>query len=83
MSLRAQIAAICGNTSRTGKQWRRQLAWRLTDEAVSEQTGLILLSVAADRMGLAAMRCAGLLGQMASRTEGWIVLPTAPLSRLI
>ena len=24
----------------TGQQWRRQLAWRLTDEAVRERTGL-------------------------------------------
>jgi len=50
----------------TGQQWRRKLAWRLTDEAVREQTGLIPLSVAADRIGHAAMRCAGLLAYMAS-----------------
>ena len=51
----------------TGQQWRRQLAWRLTDEAVRERTGLIPLSVAADRIGHASMRCAGLLAQMASQ----------------
>lgn len=51
----------------TGLQWRRRLAWRLTDEAVHEQTGLIPLSVAADRIGHAAMRCAGLLAKRASQ----------------
>jgi predicted nuclease with RNAse H fold len=51
----------------TGQQWRRRLAWRLTDEAVREQTGLIPLSVAADRIGHAAMRCAALLAKCASQ----------------
>jgi predicted nuclease with RNAse H fold len=53
----------------TGQQWRRQLAWRVTDEVVREQTGLIPLSVAADRIGHAAMRCAGLLAKLASRGQ--------------
>ena len=53
----------------TGQQWRRQLAWRQTDEAVRAQTGLIPLSVAADRIGHAAMRCAGLLAQLASQGQ--------------
>ena len=48
----------------TGQQWRRQLAWRHTDEAVRAATGLIPLSVAADRIGHAAMRCAGLLAKL-------------------
>lgn len=51
----------------TGRQWRRQLAWRLTDEVVRQQTGLIPLSVAADRIGHAAMRCAGLLAKLAGQ----------------
>src|SRR5690349_6200689 len=42
----------------TGQQWRRRLAWRLADEAVRTETGLIPFSVAADRIGHAAMRCA-------------------------
>lgn len=49
----------------TGQQWRRLLAWRRTDEAVRTRTGLIPLSVAADRIGHAAMRCAGLLAELA------------------
>jgi predicted nuclease with RNAse H fold len=48
----------------TGLQWRRQLAWRHTDERVRKETGIIPLSVAADRIGHAAMRCAGLLARL-------------------
>jgi predicted nuclease with RNAse H fold len=48
---------------------RRRLAWRLTDEVVREETGLIPLSVAADRIGHAAMRCAGLLAELARRGQ--------------
>jgi predicted nuclease with RNAse H fold len=53
----------------TGQQWRRRLAWRLTDEAVRAETGLIPLSVAADRIGHAAMRCVGLLAQLARQGQ--------------
>lgn len=53
----------------TGQQWRRRLAWRVTDEAVRAETGLIPLSVAADRIGHAAMRCAGLLAQLARQDQ--------------
>lgn len=48
----------------TGRQWRRQLAWRHTDETVRAETDIIPLSVAADRIGHAAMRCAGLLARL-------------------
>jgi predicted nuclease with RNAse H fold len=50
----------------TGQQWRRQLAWRHTDETVRKKTGIVPLSVAADRIGHAAMRCAGLLARLGS-----------------
>ena len=53
----------------TGQQWRRQLAWRMTDEVVRAETGLIPLSVAADRIGHTAMRCAGLLAQLARQDQ--------------
>ena len=45
-----------------GLVWRRQLAFRTTDAAVRELTGLRLipLSVAADRIGHTVMRCAAL-----------------------
>ena len=53
----------------TGRQWRRRLAWRVTDEVVRAETGLIPLSVAADRIGHTAMRCAGLLAQLARQGQ--------------
>ncbi|MFI7209431.1 DUF429 domain-containing protein [Micromonospora aurantiaca (nom. illeg.)] len=49
-----------------GGPWRRRLAYRHTDEVVREQTGIIPLSVAADRIGHAAFRCAGLLSMLAT-----------------
>ncbi|MEV0731355.1 DUF429 domain-containing protein [Polymorphospora sp. NPDC050346] len=47
--------------------WRRSLAYRTTDEVVRAETGLVPLSVAADRIGHAAFRCAGLLARLAER----------------
>ena len=49
----------------TDRAWRRRLAWRHTDEVVREQTGLIPLSVSADRIGHTAMRCAAVQAQLA------------------
>lgn len=46
--------------------WRRSLANRATDVAVTRRTGLRPLSVAADRIGLTAMRAANLLGRLAA-----------------
>ena len=37
-----------------GRDWRRKLAYRATDRAVRERTGLTPLSVAADRIGVGA-----------------------------
>nr|WP_246158787.1 DUF429 domain-containing protein [Micromonospora palomenae] len=48
-----------------GAQWRRRLAYRLTDEVVREETCINPLSVAADRIAHAALRCAGLLAMLA------------------
>lgn len=44
-----------------GKDWRRRLAYRETDRAVSTLVRKQPLSVATDRLGLTAMRCALLL----------------------
>jgi predicted nuclease with RNAse H fold len=66
----------------TGQQWRRQLAWRLSDEVVRERTGLIPLSVAADRIGHAAMRCAGLLAKMASQRHPVDRCGTGPVAEV-
>lgn len=49
-----------------GKEWRRTLAFRETDRHVHERTGRWPLSVSTDRLGLTAMRCAGLLGRLAA-----------------
>ncbi|MGQ5263633.1 DUF429 domain-containing protein [Micromonospora sp. ZYX-F-536] len=49
-----------------GAQWRRRMAYRLTDEVVREKTGIVPLSVAADRIAHTALRCAGLLAMLAA-----------------
>lgn len=45
-------------------EWRRTLAYRETDRQVRETLGRWPLSVSTDRIGLTAMRCAGLLGRL-------------------
>jgi predicted nuclease with RNAse H fold len=52
-----------------GRDWRRRLTTRLTDRVVREQTGLVPLSVAADRIGYVALRCAALLARLAQRGQ--------------
>lgn len=47
-----------------GMDWRRTLAYRETDRHVRRVTGRWPLSVSTDRLGLTAMRCAGLLGRL-------------------
>lgn len=49
-----------------GMDWRRTLAYRETDRRAKEVTGRWPLSVSTDRLGLTAMRCAGLLGRLAA-----------------
>ncbi|MEV6040123.1 DUF429 domain-containing protein [Nonomuraea sp. NPDC052116] len=50
-----------------GRAWRRDLALRVTDQVVHQQTGLTPLSVSADRIAHATMRCAALLAELARR----------------
>lgn len=52
-----------------GREWRRRLTLRLTDRVVQAETGLTPLSVAADRIGHVALRCAWLLAQLAGRGQ--------------
>lgn len=47
-----------------GMDWRRRLSYRETDRAVRASSGRWPLSVATDRLGLTAMRAAGLLGRL-------------------
>jgi len=71
-----------------GRDWRRQLAFRRTDEAVRAATGLVPLSVAADRIAHPAMRCAGLLarlareGQPVDRSGSGVVVEVYPAASL-
>ena len=50
-----------------GMDWRRTLAYRETDRDVRAKTGRWPLSVSTDRLGLTAMRCAGLLARIQAR----------------
>lgn len=52
-----------------GHEWRRTLAYRVTDKAVHDATHLMPLSVAADRIAYTAMRCAGLLAQLSRKGQ--------------
>jgi predicted nuclease with RNAse H fold len=49
-----------------GAAWRRQLAYRLTDEVVRAEAGLVPLSVSADRIAHTAFRCAALLARLSA-----------------
>lgn len=44
--------------------WRRDLSYRETDRRVRELTGRWPLSVATDRLGVTALRCAGLVARL-------------------
>ena len=46
--------------------WRRRLAYRETDRVVTQHTGARPLSVATDRLGMTALRCAVLLDRLAA-----------------
>ena len=50
----------------SGQQWRQDLAWRRTDKTIKTETGIVPLSVAADKIGHVAMRCAGLLAKLSA-----------------
>ncbi len=71
-----------------GMDWRRLLAYRATDRATRALTGLTPLSVAADRIGLTAMRAAGLLarlaatGQVVDRAGTGVVMEVYPAASL-
>lgn len=49
----------------TGAELRRTLSTRITDRVVRKETGIVPLSVAADRIGYVAIRCSELLAQLA------------------
>jgi len=59
-------AQFAGHNFDGGMEWRRRLAYRETDRHVRVITGRWPLSVSTDRLGLTAMRCAGLLSRLNS-----------------
>lgn len=59
-------AQLAGHNFDGGMEWRRRLAYRETDRHVREITGRWPLSVSTDRLGLTAMRCAGLLSRLSA-----------------
>jgi predicted nuclease with RNAse H fold len=71
-----------------GRDWRRRLLFRRTDEAVRAVTGLVPLSVAADRIAHPAIRCAGLLARLAregrpvDRSGSGVVVEVYPAASL-
>ena len=72
-----------------GADWRRQLAYRATDRTVRARIGLVPLSVAADRIGLTAMRAASLLARLAEtghpvdRAGSGVVVEVYPAASLV
>ena len=85
---RHRAGAVPAPAGEAGKDWRRRLANRRTDLATREVVGLVPLSVAADRIGMAAMRCAGLLGRLAvdghpvDRSGAGVVVEVYPAAAL-
>jgi hypothetical protein len=75
-------------TALVGRDWRRSLAWRRTDYVTHNMTGLVPLSVAADRIAHTAMRCAALLARLADnghpvdRAGGGTVVEVYPAASL-
>jgi hypothetical protein len=72
----------------TGLEWRRRLTYRCTDAVVLAEVKQRPLSVAADRIGHTAVRCAGLLarlaqhGQPVDRTGAGVVVEVYPAASL-
>ncbi|MFP3462950.1 DUF429 domain-containing protein [Arthrobacter globiformis] len=63
-----------------GLAGRRELVYRATDRFVTEKTGLIPLSVSADRLAHPAMRCAVIQAKIA---QAWGVQPRDGTGRLV
>ncbi|TQK19850.1 uncharacterized protein DUF429 [Microbacterium sp. SLBN-154] len=72
----------------SGLEWRRRLAYRHTDRVVRERTGRWPLSVATDRLGLTAMRCAeltalfGAAGVSVDRSGAGVLVEVYPAAAL-
>ena len=62
-------ASLVGQSFDGGIDWRRRLAHRETDREVRRITGKWPLSVSTDRLGMTALRCAGLLTKLQQSGE--------------
>ena len=65
--------------------WRRGLAYRVTDQVVRAECGVIPLSVSADRIAHVAFRCAALLARLpepVDRAGGGVVVEVYPAASL-
>jgi len=62
--LNGQLQLKKGEVIDGGLEWRRQVSYRESDRHVREITGRWPLSVATDRLGMTALRCAGLLSRL-------------------
>jgi predicted nuclease with RNAse H fold len=60
------LGAPWPDRGRLGASSRRALRYRLTDEVVHKRARVLPLSVSSDRIGVTAMRCAGLLDALAA-----------------
>jgi predicted nuclease with RNAse H fold len=82
------VGRLATNTALVGREWRKSLAWRRTDYVTHRLTGLVPLSVAADRIAHTAMRCAALLARLADdghpvdRAGGGTVVEVYPAASL-
>lgn len=71
-----------------GASWRRGLAYRVTDQVVRAECGVIPLSVSADHIAHVAFRCAALLARLAElgepvdRAGGGVVAEVYPAATL-
>jgi predicted nuclease with RNAse H fold len=83
-----QADAFVAPVDVAGRDWRRLLANRETDLVTRDVIGLVPLSVAADRIGVAAMRCAGLQARLAAegrpvdRSGAGVVVEVYPAAAL-
>ena len=83
-----QSGTIADPACAKDKHGRRHLLWRLTDEVVRARTGLVPLSVAADRIAHVTLRCAVLQARLSAaghpvdRTGVGVVVEVYPAGSL-
>ena len=74
--------AVTVPSGMSGKEWRRELTLRVTDLAVQRDTAITPMRVSADLIAHPAMRCAGLLSQLADQGYPVDRAGTGPLAEV-